>query len=112
MKRAIAGLLAGLLVLSLAACHEREVQTQQMPETMQEEAPAPEAKPEEKMPAAPETEPGQEAPAVFILPVGIVGNLCILYDQRTRCAVSPFAHGPLTSAVQRPAAQPLFQRRA
>ena len=64
MKRAIAGLLAGLLVLSLAACHEREVQTQQTPETMQEEAPAPEAKPEEKMPAAPETEPGQEAPAV------------------------------------------------
>lgn len=64
MKRAIAGLLAGLLVLSLAACHEREVQTQQMPETMQEEAPAPEAKPEEKMPAAPETKPGQEAPAV------------------------------------------------
>ena len=57
MKRAIAGLLAGLLVLSLAACHEREVQTQQTPETMQEEAPAPEAKPEEKMPAAPETEP-------------------------------------------------------
>ena len=55
MKRAIAGLLAGLLVLSLAACHEREVQTQQTPETMQEEAPAPEAKPEEKMPAAPET---------------------------------------------------------
>ena len=52
MKRAIAGLLAGLLVLSLAACHEREVQTQQTPETMQEEAPAPEAKPEEKMPAA------------------------------------------------------------
>ena len=64
MKRAIAGLLAGLLVLSLAACHEREVQTQQTPETMQEEAPAPEAKPEEKMPAAPETERGQEAPAV------------------------------------------------
>ena len=64
MKRAIAGLLAGLLVLSLAACHEREVQTQQTPETMQEEAPAPEAKPEEKMPAAPETEPGQEASAV------------------------------------------------
>lgn len=64
MKRAIAGLLAGLLVLSLAACHEREVQTQQTPETMQEEAPAPEAKPEEKMPAAPEIEPGQEAPAV------------------------------------------------
>ena len=64
MKRAIAGLLVGLLVLSLAACHEREVQTQQTPETMQEEAPAPEAKPEEKMPAAPETEPGQEAPAV------------------------------------------------
>ena len=64
MKRAIAGLLAGLLVLSLTACHEREVQTQQTPETMQEEAPAPEAKPEEKMPAATETEPGQEAPAV------------------------------------------------
>ena len=54
---------------------------------------------------------GQQS-AVFILPVGIVGNLCILYDQRTRCAVSPFAHGPLTSAVQRPAAQTLFQRRA
>ena len=63
MKRAIAGLLAGLLVLSLAACHEREVQTQQTPETMQEEAPAPEPV-KEPEPAPVQEEPKEEpAPA-------------------------------------------------
>ncbi|MFQ8765151.1 MAG: hypothetical protein ACLR8U_00425 [Oscillospiraceae bacterium] len=49
-------------------------QTQQTPETMQEEAPAPEAKPEEKMPAAPETEPGQEASAVGLSEIFFLGD--------------------------------------
>ena len=57
MKRAIAGLLAGLLALSLAACHTQKAQTKQ---PALEEVVAAETTPEVTI--APETEPEAEAP--------------------------------------------------
>ncbi len=76
MKRVLAGLLAGFLVLSLAACRAREAsQTEQIAKPAQEEISAPEVEPEkantseaelktepeESSQTAPETEPEQEA---------------------------------------------------
>ena len=60
MKRALAGLLAGLLVLSLTACHTQKEQTKQPEKPALEETVVAETKPEETDLA--ETQPEAEAP--------------------------------------------------